>query len=83
MDGKMDPVIRLNPLPEDIILDWSKLKAFADDKIIVTEKMKFVLERVEKIVGEGENVGYKHFLLFPKCFKKASYTGSLKVGIVG
>ena len=45
--------------------------------------MKFVLERVEKIVGEGENVGYKHFLLFPKCFKKASYTGSLKVGIVG
>ena len=28
----------------------SKLKAFADDKMNVTEKFKFVLERVENIV---------------------------------
>ena len=26
--------------------------------------------------------GYQHFLLFPQVFQKASYTGSLKVGIV-
>ena len=26
----------LNPLPDDKILDWSKLKEFADDKLSVT-----------------------------------------------
>ena len=72
----------LNSLPNDKILDWSKLKAFADDKINVTVKLKFSLGRVENIVGNGENAGYQHFLLFPQCFQKASYTGSLKVGIM-
>ena len=32
-------------LPNNLILDWSKLYAFAADKIYVTEKVKFVLER--------------------------------------
>ena len=31
-------------LPNDKFLDWSKLKEFADDKLKVTEKLKFVLE---------------------------------------
>ena len=39
------------------ILDWSKLKAYADDKINVTEKLKFVFGRVENAVGKGENAG--------------------------
>ena len=39
--------------------------------------------RIENIVGKGENAGYRHFLLFPQCFHKASSSGSLKVGIVG
>ena len=69
-------------LPSNIILDWSKLKAFAHDKINVTEKMKFSLGRVENIVGKGENAGYQHFLVFPQCFQKASFSGTLKVGIV-
>ena len=30
-----------NSLPNDKILDWSKLKAFADDKINMNEKLKF------------------------------------------
>ena len=58
------------------------VKAFADDKINVAEKLKSVLERVENIVGKGENAGFQHFLLFPQCFQKASFTGSLKVGIM-
>ena len=29
---------RINPLPDDKTLDWSKLKAFAEDKIKVNEK---------------------------------------------
>ena len=49
--------------------DLSKLKARADDKINVTEKLKFDLGRTENIVGKGENAGYQHFLLFPKCFQ--------------
>ena len=53
-------------------LDWSKVKAFADYKVTVTEKLKFVLGRLENIVGKGENAGYQHFLLFPQYFQKAS-----------
>ena len=48
----------------------------------MTEKLKFVLEKVENVLGIGENAGYQHFLLFPLSFQKVSYTGSLKVGIV-
>ena len=31
------------------------MKAFADDKINVTEKLKFIMVRLENIVGKGEN----------------------------
>ena len=41
-----------------------------------------LFERVENIVGKGENAGNQHFLLFPQCFQKASFLGLLKVGIV-
>ena len=72
----------LDPLPDDKIVDRSKLKAFADDKMNVTQKLKFALGRVENIVGKGENAGYQHFLLFPQGFQKNSSSRSLKVGIV-
>ena len=49
-------------------LGWPKLKAFADDKINVTEKLKFVLQRVENIVGKGENTSYQPFLHIRQCF---------------
>ena len=55
-------------LPNNKTFDWSKLKAFADNKIIVIQKLKFVLGRVENIVGKIENAGYQHFLLCPQCF---------------
>ena len=57
-----------NSLPNDKILDLSKLKAFSDDNLNVYQKLKFALGRVEDIVGKGENAGYQHFLLFPQCF---------------
>ena len=44
--------------------------------------MIFVFDRVENIVGKGENDGYQHFLLFPQCFQKGLYPGSLKVWIL-
>ena len=33
-----------NSLPNKKILDWSKFKVFADNKIIMTQKFKFVKE---------------------------------------
>ena len=59
-------------LPSDKFLTLSKLKAFGEDKINVTEKLKFVFARVEIIVGKGENAGYQHFLVFPR-FSKPSF----------
>ena len=55
----------VNSFPNDKILDWSKLKALADDKINVNEKLKFGLGRVGNSMEKGENAGYLHFLLFP------------------
>ena len=49
--------IRVNSLPNDKILDFSKLREFAGNRVNVTEKLKFLLERAENIVGKGENAG--------------------------
>ena len=65
------------PLPNNKFLHWFKLKELADEKINVTEKLKFVLRRVENMVGKGQNAGYQHFVLFPQCFQKSSLSGSL------
>ena len=40
--------------------------------------MSSVFDRVENIVRKGENAGYKHCLIFPQCFQKASFTESSK-----
>ena len=72
----------LNPLLNDRILDWSKLKAFANVKINMTENSKFILIIFDNIVGTRENDGYHHFLLSTQCCQKASYKGLLKVVIV-
>ena len=61
----------MNPLPNNKFLGWSKLKAFADDKLNLAKQLKFALGRVENIVEKGENAGFQHFLLFPQCFQKA------------
>ena len=74
--GKPLKVESLNPFPNKKNLDWSKLKAPADNKINITLKLKFVSSRVENIVGKGDNAGYQHCLLFPQCFQKASVSGS-------
>ena len=71
-----------NSLPNGKILDVTKLKAFVEDKINIAQITISVFDRVENIVGKGESAAYQHFLLFPQCFQKASFLGSLKVGIV-
>ena len=54
-----------NSLPNDKILDWSKLKAFVDDNLKVVKMMIYALDTAETIVGKGENAGNQHFLLYP------------------
>ena len=49
---------------------------------MLTQKLKFVLGRVENIVGKGENAGHQHFLFFPQCFQTPFFPEVLKVGIV-
>ena len=47
------------------------MKAFADGKFNVAYMIILVSAREENIVGKGENAGYQHFLLFPRCFLKS------------
>ena len=67
--GKVRALDCINSFPNVKFLDWSKFKAFADDKIKVTEKLQFVYGRAENIVGKRENAGYHHFLLSKSVFK--------------
>ena len=71
-----------NSLQNDKILDVTKLKAFADDKLNMGKMTISLFERVENTVVKGENAGYQYFLLFPQCFPKPSSLRSLKVGTV-
>ena len=57
-------ILVLNSLPNDKILEWTKLKAIADDKIDVAKIMISVYNWVENIVGKGENAGYNVFQKF-------------------
>ena len=47
---------RINSLQNDNILGWTKLKAFANDKLNIAEMIISLLGRIENIVGKGENV---------------------------
>ena len=59
-----------NYLPSDKVLDSYKLKAFADDTLYLAEKLKFVLEKEENIVGK--------FSPFPTMFSKGFYFRVIK-----
>ena len=54
----------VNSLPNNKILDSSKLKAFADEKLNEVEKMEFVFGFLENLVGKGENAGFQHSSIF-------------------
>ena len=59
-----------NPVPNNKILDCSKLKEFADDKFRFYENGRMFFKQAENTVGKGEIARYEQFLLFPQCFKK-------------
>ena len=68
----------LNPLPDDKILDRSKLKQPAYDNSKFDENSRKFSKRVENTVGKGEIARYEQFLLFPQCFQKACFPGASK-----
>ena len=59
-----------NPFPQDKILDQTKLKAFADDKLKTTKMIISVLDRVENIVGKGEIACTSNFSFSHNVFQR-------------
>ena len=49
----------------------------------MTEKLKFVLGRVENIAGKGKNAGYQLFSFFHNAFNKHLSQGRYKSGLCG
>ena len=66
-------------LQSNKILNVTKVRAFADDKLKAARMMISLIDRVENTMGKGENPGYQHFLLCPQCFPKLSSLESLEV----
>ena len=46
-------------------MNWTKLKAFPDNKLNFAEIIISAHVRIESIVEKGENAGYQPFLFFP------------------
>ena len=75
-------MLLFNPLPDNKILDWSKLKQFANDNFKFDENNRKFSKWVENTVGKGEIARYEQFLLSPQCFQKACFPGASKGVIV-
>ena len=71
--------LEFNSLPNNKVLDFNKLKAFADMKLNIAKMMISVFDKVENFVGNRENAGYHHFLLFPTMFSKAFFFRVVKI----
>ena len=65
------------------MFDFSKLKAFTDVKLDLTQLMRYDIVRIESIVGKGENAGTgnQHFLVVLECFHKPLSSGWLNTGM--
>ena len=70
--------IIFNPLPEDRILDLSKLKAFADNKLKMIQMAKFVPDTIENIVGKRRKCWLPAFSSFPSMFSKGFFFRVIK-----
>ena len=63
----------LNYLPNDKILDSSKLKAFADEKINVAQKFKIIIWRCRKHCGKRRKSWLQAFSPFATMFSIGSF----------
>ena len=69
--------------PHDNILDQTKLKAFADDKLNVTKMIISVFDRVENIVRKGEIACRSSFSFSHNVFKRLLFQTCQKVSMCG
>ena len=72
---------RVNPLSDDKISDWSKLKQSAVDNLEFDVNSSKFSKLVENTMGKGEIARYEQFLLFPQCFLNTCFPGTSK-GVV-
>ena len=68
----------VNPFPHEKILDQTKLKAFANDKLNVTKMIISVFDREENIVGKGEIACTSNFSFTHNVFQKTSFPDTSK-----
>ena len=66
-----------NPLPDNKILDWSKLKQIENDIFKFDENSRKFSKQVENTVGKGEIAHCEQFLLFP-VFSKGLFPRGVK-----
>ena len=59
----------VNPFPNDRILDMTKLKAFADDKLNVAKMMNHLLNWKENTVGKEKMLVTSNFSFSHSVFK--------------
>ena len=71
-----------NSSPNNNFLDWTKLKAFADEILNVDKSVISVFDGVENIMGKGENIT-SIFTLSHSVFKRLLYQGRQKSGFCG
>ena len=66
----------MNSVPKNFFF-WTRLnsKHLQTTKLNVAKILIFVSDRVENIVGKGENADYQHFLLFQQCFQRLLFQG--------
>ena len=72
------PEIPYNLLSTDKILDRSELKAFADDKIIVTKRLKFGMRKGGKHCGKRRKCWLPAFSPFPTMFSEGYLLSVIK-----
>ena len=72
-NSKSDSLVK--PLLKGKALAWSKLKAFEDDKLNVTQNIKLIFHcgKKKKPLQKGENACYQHFLFFQQCLQTAFF----------
>ena len=68
----------INPLPDDKILNRSKLKESAGNNFKFHENSRKFSKQVENTVGKGEIAHYEQFLLFSQCFQKGLFPRGIK-----
>ena len=61
-------VVKDKPFPKQEVLDFSKLREFADDNFEFNEIGRKFFKLVENTGGKGEIARYEQFLIFPPVF---------------